>query len=105
MALLPLIMYSEGILKQGIGIELSPMWSEFSNELNKYWNFKSICQDIKDYSYPADIDLVVNTSCEHMSDNWLNAVPKGSAVVLQSTNFEHFEHINRKNPSTTLKNR
>lgn len=94
--LLPLMMHAEGIVQYAIGIEKSDLWSDFSNDLNRDWSFKSICKDINDYSYPADIDLVINTSCEHMSEDWLKAVPKGCRVLLQSTNYEHIEHCNRK---------
>jgi hypothetical protein len=49
-----------------------------------------------DYRTPAP-DLVVNTSCEHIDDlaGWLDRVPKGTRVLLQSNDyFSESEHIN-----------
>lgn len=94
--LLPLMMKNENVISQAIGVEKSELWSKFSNELNVGWNWKSYHQDVQDYIYPINTDLVVNTSCEHMTDTWLAAVPKGCRVLLQSTNYEHPEHVNRK---------
>ena len=40
-------------------------------------------------------DLVINPSCEHMSDEWFNKIPKGTHLILQSNDFwEVPEHIN-----------
>lgn len=94
--LLPLLMKSEGLISSAIGIETSALWSDFSNRLNCNWDWRSHHQDIHGYSYDPKTDLVVNTSCEHMSDQWLNAVPRGCRVLVQSTNYEHTEHVNRK---------
>jgi hypothetical protein len=94
--LLPLLMYNEGVLKSAIGIEKSQLWSDFSNQLNQSWDWQSFCQDALLYTCDESTDLVVNTSCEHMSDDWLALVPSGCRVLLQSTNFEHIEHINYK---------
>jgi hypothetical protein len=49
------------------------------------------------YDGPAAPDLVINTSCEHIPDvrGWLDRLPPGMAVVLQSNNyFDESEHIN-----------
>lgn len=37
-------------------------------------------------------DIVINTACEHFSDEWLNAVPSHTLLVLQSTNMIHDDH-------------
>lgn len=94
--LLPLMMKNESVISQAIGVEKSELWSKFSNELNQGWDWQSYNQDIQNYTYPNHADLVVNTSCEHMPESWLEAVPKGCRVLLQSTNYEHPEHMNRK---------
>jgi hypothetical protein len=50
-----------------------------------------------DYNGPAPPDLVINTSCEHIPDvrQWLDLLPVGTAVVLQSNDyFDEPEHIN-----------
>jgi hypothetical protein len=49
------------------------------------------------YDGPAPPDLVINTSCEHIPDvgRWLDRLPAGTAVVLQSNDyFAEPEHIN-----------
>lgn len=39
--------------------------------------------------------VVINTSCEHMNDEWFNNLPSGQFVVLQTNNyFENEQHIN-----------
>jgi hypothetical protein len=101
--LLPLMMKNENIISQAIGVEKSELWSDFSNYLNREWNWKSYHQDIQEYIYPIHTDLVVNTSCEHMTDEWLAGVPKGCRVLLQSTNYEHPEHMNRKESLSDFK--
>lgn len=40
-------------------------------------------------------NLVINTSCEHFKDNsWLDKIPPGAMVALQSTNMQHPTHCN-----------
>jgi hypothetical protein len=48
------------------------------------------------YNGPAQPDLVINTSCEHIPDvrRWLDRMPTGMAVVLQSNDyFDEPEHV------------
>ena len=45
-----------------------------------------------------DYDIIINTVCEHMSWDqyykWLDKLPKGALIILQSNNFiEHNQHI------------
>ncbi len=58
-------------------------------------------KDIKEF-YPNEYDMLVCTSCEHITDddlnNFLSRGKKSSLVVLQSNNyFDLEEHINCKN--------
>jgi 16S rRNA G527 N7-methylase RsmG len=66
---------------------------------------KNIVYDLKEispvtgdmYEYTYNEHLVVNTACEHIADvkEWLNNIPKGTHVLLQSNNFfESPGHIN-----------
>ena len=49
-------------------------------------------------------DLLVNSSCEHFeSHGWLNSVPKGVQLLLQSTDMHHFTHINSPSSLTDFK--
>lgn len=56
---------------------------------------KSVTQDM--YSYRYTEDVVINTSCEHIQNlsAWLELIPKGTLVLLQSNNNTSLEgHIN-----------
>src|SRR5207249_8101817 len=50
-----------------------------------------------DYEHDDRFDVVVNTSCEHLSrfDDWFRLVPDGQLLVLQSNDyFACPEHVN-----------
>lgn len=58
-------------------------------------SISGITKDMYEYSYIEDV--VINTSCEHIPNlsAWLNKVPPGSLVVLQSNNFSAIkDHVN-----------
>jgi hypothetical protein len=44
----------------------------------------------------VDPDLVINTSCEHMNDNWYAQLPAGKLVALQTNNLRNIapDHFN-----------
>ncbi len=92
--LLPLMMRNENFIENAIGVEKSKIWSEFSNLLNTEWSWQSQFMDVNNFIFNQNTDLVVNTSCEHMENQWINAVPVGCRLILQSTDYIHPEHIN-----------
>lgn len=92
--LLPFMMNRENFIQAAVGIEKDKIWSDFSNYLNRDWNWISKNLAIEDYKYDLNTDLIANTSCEHMTDGWLRDVPSGCLLILQTTNFIHHEHIN-----------
>lgn len=54
----------------------------------------AITQDMYNYVYTEDV--VINTSCEHITDirGWLDKLPQDTIVVLQSNNFDSIpEHV------------
>jgi hypothetical protein len=70
-------------------------------------NFTTLTADVSSIQYDSDgstsicdIDslnptVIVNTSCEHMSDEWFENLPTGQFVVLQTNNyFENPQHSN-----------
>lgn len=65
---------------------------------NIFWNeprAKIVTDDMYKYEYTEDI--IINTSCEHIPDlrAWLDLIPQGRFVVLQSNDFDELpEHIN-----------
>jgi hypothetical protein len=59
--------------------------------------FKAWTANMYEIEYADGPDLIVNTSCEHVRDlrAWLDRLPKGTAVLLQSNDyFAEPEHIN-----------
>ena len=42
-----------------------------------------------------NINLVINTSCEHMDNTWFDNLPEGQAVALQTNDyFDNDQHVN-----------
>jgi len=59
--------------------------------------FQAVTADMYTLDYRSRPDLIVNTSCEHVGDvrGWLERLPAGTAVLLQSNDyFAEPEHIN-----------
>ena len=80
-------------------LDLDEKAINFSNKLNAYnRNYKSgIVSDINEHDL-SEYDLVINTSSEHMTDDWFENVSKGSSVVIQTNDFHEIkEHINTIN--------
>jgi hypothetical protein len=51
------------------------------------------------YEYTTSPYFVINTSCEHITQEqymqWLNNIPKGTKIILQSNNYTELEeHVN-----------
>jgi len=82
------------------------------SQVQKDWQFKSSTMDITQMKYPTHFnvrrkdgtlcelyespDVVINTSCEHLSDinAWWSQIPKGTKVILQSNDGFHIqEHV------------
>lgn len=102
-------------------IDLDPSTVEIADNFNirqgeqNNWQFKAFSYDVNDISYNADKKFVipadkntigatqltikptviVNTSCEHMNDDWFYNLPDGQFVILQTNNyFENEQHTN-----------
>lgn len=79
-----------------------------SDMVEDNWRFKGVVSDVNiiDWSNPEFVvdgelitdfraDLIVNTSAEHMSDDWFMTASKDTLVIMQSNNNPNFEgHIN-----------
>lgn len=80
-------------------IDIDPTCEEIARTVNKRQEiegrFTAVTADMTSYTYDADI--VINTSCEHITqeqyDTWLNNVPDRSLIVLQSNNYNIEEHV------------
>ena len=101
-------------------IDLDPTTVEVADNFNKRqgednnWQFKAFEYDVnninytgKKFSIPSDKDkmgiaqleitptVVVNTSCEHMNEDWFYNLPDGQFVVLQTNDyFANEQHTN-----------
>lgn len=61
------------------------------------WNKKTMTSRyVEDMSvFSKDVNCVVNTSCEHMNDDWFNNLPEGTFVILQTNDyFDNPQHSN-----------
>lgn len=57
-------------------------------------NFKHLNKDVNDVDL-SQFGLIINTSCEHISDNrWFDNINANCLVALQSTNFKCPDHVN-----------
>ena len=106
-------------IKQYFNIELDPMCAEVSDDFNQEfyadsWRFKGLTMDVnnivwEDRTFPAWTEnkqkelielklgpqLIINTSCEHMTDEWFYNLPPDMMVCLQTNDyFSNEQHIN-----------
>lgn len=80
-------------------IDIDPACEETANTMNKLeqmvGKFSAVTADMCSLTYNADV--VINTSCEHITqdqyDQWLRNISANSLVVVQSNNYEIYEHI------------
>lgn len=80
-------------------IDIDPSCEPIAVEMNKLeemvGKFRAVTADM--CSIRSDADVVINTSCEHITqeqyDLWLSGMPHNSLLVLQSNNYDIPEHI------------
>lgn len=80
-------------------VDIDPTCEPIANMMNKleeiHGKFRAVTADM--CSIRSDADVVINTSCEHITqdqyDIWLSGMPHNSLIVLQSNNYEIPEHI------------
>jgi len=80
-------------------IDLDPTCESIAIMMNKLEDqdgkFKAITADM--CSVPLCSNIVINTSCEHITqeqyDQWLTGVPNDTLIVLQSNNYKIPEHV------------
>lgn len=89
-----------GISKNSLGVEYDDFWHSFCLQLGLQ-NYQGILADATDtanwsFFLESENNLVVNTSCEHMSWDWLNFEKSNSRGFLyaQGNNYEIPDHIN-----------
>jgi hypothetical protein len=80
-------------------VDIDPACEPIATMMNKIeeqdGKFKAITGDM--CSVPVNGDVVINTSCEHITqeqyETWLQRIPKDSIIVLQSNNYVIAEHV------------
>ena len=95
------LMFNSNIpIKQIISVDIDPSCEVTASTINKRQeidgNFLAVTSDM--CSYKCDAEIVINTSCEHITqeqyETWLKNVPNDAIIVLQSNNyFDLDEHI------------
>jgi hypothetical protein len=80
-------------------VDLDPTCEPIATMMNKIeeqdGKFRAITSDM--CSVPVNGDVVINTSCEHISQEqytlWLSRIPDKSLIVIQSNNYNIPEHV------------
>jgi len=91
-------------IKHITSLDIDPNCQEVANTINKRqemdMKFTAVTEDMLKYNYKELHDnVIINTSCEHLTQTkyrkWLNSLPHGNLVVLQSNNYKELdEHVN-----------
>ena len=80
-------------------IDIDPNCESIASNMNKIeemvGKFRAVTADMCDIR--SDADVVINTSCEHITqeqyDLWLSGMPHSTLLVLQSNNYNIPEHV------------
>lgn len=80
-------------------VDIDPSCEPIATMMNKIeeqdGRFRAITADM--CSAPVSGDVVINTSCEHITQEqynlWLSKIPQTSLLVLQSNNYKIPEHV------------
>lgn len=107
---LPLMLFDSGFfhITRCLGFDIDPKCVAVADAFNGHhlrdsWKYKSVTADITEMDFSvthfdvhredgsvapqiATPNTIINCGCEHVKKEWLNRVPPGKLVVLQSTN-------------------
>ena len=84
-------------------VDIDPDCKNIALSMNKVYamdnRFEAVTEDMCNYEYKDRPHIVINTSCEHITqeqyNKWLDKIDTDTWIVLQSNNFSsHHEHIN-----------
>lgn len=94
------MMFQSGMPVKNIrSIDIDPACESVATMMNKgeemQGKFRAVTSDM--CSISSDADVIVNTSCEHISqdqyDIWLSGISRNSLIVLQSNDYRIEEHV------------
>ena len=94
-----MLFQSDIYIKNIRSVDIDPTCEPIATMMNKKeemaGKFRAVTADMCDIR--SDADVVINTSCEHISqdqyDLWLSGMPHNSLLVLQSNNYIIPEHV------------
>jgi len=94
-----MLFQSDIVCKNIRSIDIDPNCEPIATMMNKgeemSGKFRAVTADM--CSIRSDADVIINTSCEHITqeqyDLWVSGVPYDSLLVLQSNNYDIPEHI------------
>ena len=88
-----------------VSMDIDPKCEEIAYYMNKDYEmqgrFKAITSDMLAYEDYDKHNLIINTVCEHMTqeqyNEWIDKLPSNKRIVIQSNDyFSHKEHVNCK---------
>jgi hypothetical protein len=90
-------------------VDIDPACEPIAVNMNKIeemvGKFRAVTADM--CAIRSDADVVINTSCEHITqaqyDIWLSGMPHNSLLVLQSNNYNIDEHVRIANSLNEFK--
>jgi hypothetical protein len=83
--------------------DLDPECSPVARKVNNVWEiegrFRTETVDVNAPGFITDAvarhgapHIIINTSCEHMPNDWTREVPKKTLLAIQGTNMDHEQH-------------
>lgn len=104
---LPLLFLARGLpVKRIINFDMDEESLKTADMVNNYWRWKGVYRGIQQDLAEIDFNdiaarfgepephVVINTAVEHMkSRRWYESIPSKKALVLQSTDMKHDDHV------------
>ena len=100
-----LLFNSMMVITRIVSMDIDAKCEEIAYNMNKDYEmggrFKAITSDMLDYNDYSKHNLIINTVCEHMTqeqyNEWLDKLPSNKRMIIQSNDyFSHKEHVNCK---------
>jgi hypothetical protein len=78
-----------------VSIDIDPTTKKIAENINlielNNGTFEAVVCDMAEYTYSFQPEIVINTSCEHITDNlyrrWIENIPGNPLIVCQSNNL------------------
>lgn len=106
--LLPYLFFISSLTEEALGLELDPLSKKISENVCRGYRWESKIEDAtkleESFFRKQSFDVVINTSCEHMSFDWLRFVPRKTHIIAQANNYDIPEHTYRQNSLESFKN-